>query len=56
MKPMADFSTKKRDGMCEALKNEERAKKNQREMSSPQVDASSLAYEKNGITRENGWV
>ena len=42
--------------MKQALGNEERARQNQREMSTAQTQASSLAYGENGITRENGYV
>jgi hypothetical protein len=42
--------------MKQALGNEERARQNQREMSTAQVQASSLAYGSNGITKENGYV
>lgn len=42
--------------MKQALVNEDRARQNQREMSTPQVQASSLTYGSNGITKENGYV
>jgi hypothetical protein len=42
--------------MKQALGNEERGRQNQREMSTPQMQASSLTYGSNGITRENGYV
>ncbi|KAJ5350427.1 hypothetical protein N7541_008154 [Penicillium brevicompactum] len=43
-------------GMKQALVNEDRARQNQREMSTPQAQASSLTYGSNGITKENGYV
>lgn len=42
--------------MKQALANEDRARQNQREHSTPQVQASSMTYGSNGITRENGYV
>ncbi|CAI7640761.1 unnamed protein product [Penicillium bialowiezense] len=43
-------------GMKDALVHEDRARQKQREMSTPQVQASSLTWGSNGITKENGWV
>ncbi|KAJ5675316.1 uncharacterized protein N7477_005250 [Penicillium maclennaniae] len=48
--------TKQVQGMRQAIANEEKAREYQRQMQSPQVQASSLAYGSNGITRENGYV
>lgn len=42
--------------MGQGLANEERAKQHQREMQTPQVQASEMTYGKNGITKENGFV
>ncbi|KAL4994881.1 hypothetical protein BDV10DRAFT_175850 [Aspergillus recurvatus] len=44
------------NGMRQAVINNDRANQAKREMSSAQVQASSLVYGQNGITRENGWV
>ncbi|KAL4971716.1 hypothetical protein BDW66DRAFT_145600 [Aspergillus desertorum] len=43
-------------GMRQAVVNNDRANQARREMNSAQVQASSLVYGQNGITRENGWV
>lgn len=43
-------------GMRKAVANNDRANQARREMNSAQVQASSLVYGQNGITRENGWV
>ena len=42
--------------MRKAVANNDRANQARREMNSAQVQASSLVYGQNGITRENGWV
>ncbi|KAL4983184.1 hypothetical protein BDW68DRAFT_39061 [Aspergillus falconensis] len=44
------------NGMRQAVINSDRANQARREMSTAQVQASSLVYGQNGITRENGWV
>ena len=42
--------------MEQALANEERAIQRQREMETPQVQASDMTYGANGITKENGYI
>ncbi|KAL4775825.1 hypothetical protein BDW60DRAFT_203683 [Aspergillus nidulans var. acristatus] len=44
------------NGMRQAVANNDRANQARREMNSAQVQASSLVYGQNGITRENGWI
>lgn len=41
--------------MEDARANEERANANRRNMSTPQVEASSMKFGENGITKENGY-
>ncbi|KAL8822542.1 MAG: hypothetical protein Q9191_006722 [Dirinaria sp. TL-2023a] len=46
----------RKEGMQQALANEERAKQRQREMETQQVQDSEMTYGVNGITEDNGFV